>query len=64
MPGWIARIFFVIAGFITSLFVANNALQFPVVQMVIAVLLFTITVAIIAFWPTLVSKVKQLLKKR
>lgn len=53
MLGWVVRILLVIAGFMASLIVTKDALNFAFVQMVIAVILFTIFVAIIAFWPIL-----------
>lgn len=51
MPGWIAGAFLVVAGVITSLFLPRNALNFEIIKMVVAVLLFTILVLLIAFWP-------------
>ncbi len=51
MLGWLIRLFFVVAGFIASLFVARDALNFSIVQMVIAVMLFTTCVGLITFWP-------------
>ena len=53
MLGWIYRILIVLAGLLTSWFVARDALNFEVIQMLVAVILFTIVVAIIAFWPIL-----------
>lgn len=53
MPGWIAGAFLVIAGFITGLFIPRNALNFEIIKMVVAVLLFTLLVLLIAFWPML-----------
>ncbi|HHF7349791.1 TPA: hypothetical protein ACPSKE_003006 [Legionella feeleii] len=55
MLGWLVRILLVVAGFITSWFVARDALNFDIVQMVVAIFLFTIVVAIAAFWDLLVS---------
>lgn len=63
MIGWIVRLLLVLAGFITSLFVARDALNFNAIQMVVAVLLFTATVAIIAFWPFLKNLFNYLSKK-
>ncbi|GEM_PF-6592707 len=53
MPGWIAGAFLVVAGFITGLFIPHDALNFKIITMVVAVLLFTLLVLLIAFWPTL-----------
>ncbi|MBX3709629.1 MAG: hypothetical protein KIT56_11445 [Gammaproteobacteria bacterium] len=55
MIGWIARFLLVLAGFFTSLFVVRDTLNFEIIKMVIAVFLFTLIVAIAAFWPMLVS---------
>lgn len=49
MIGWLASFLLFIAGSIASLFLPPDALNFDVVSMVIAVLLFTIVVLIIAF---------------
>ncbi len=63
MPGWIAGAFLVVAGLITSCFIARDALNFEIIKMVIAVLLFTLTVLIIAFWPTLKKWFMRMRKK-
>lgn len=63
MLGWIVRIFFVIAGFITSFFVTRDALNFDVIQMVIAIILFTSIIAIIAFWSMLTTWIKKIWTK-
>lgn len=63
MLGWIVRILLVVAGFITSWFVAHDALNFAFIQMVVAVLLFTLVVAVIAFWPMLKDWFKRTTKK-
>jgi hypothetical protein len=49
----------VVSGFIASLFIARDELHYDVVQMVVAVILFTLIVFICAFWP----KIKNWLKK-
>lgn len=53
MLQWIIRVLLVVSGSIASWFVARDELNFAVVQMVVAVLLFTAIIAIIAFWPIL-----------
>jgi len=53
MPGWIAGAFLVVAGVITSLFLNRDALNFQIVQMVVAVLLFTVLMIFIACLPAL-----------
>ena len=55
MIGWLIRILLVVSGFITSIFISRDELKFGVLQMVVAVLLFTFIVIIIAFWPTVKS---------
>jgi len=47
----IARLLLLLAAPIAALFVARDALKFDIVQMVVAVGLFTVFVAAIAFWP-------------
>ena len=59
MLQWIIRALFVVSGSISSWFVAKDALNFEIVQMVISVLLFTIAIAILAFWPTIKSWFKR-----
>jgi hypothetical protein len=59
MFGWIISILLVIAGFITSLFISRDALNFSVVQTFIAVILFSLFVLIVAFW----SNVKKWFKR-
>lgn len=50
MLAWLIRILLVAAGFITSWFVATDSLNYSTIQMLIAVLLFTLIIIIIAFW--------------
>lgn len=50
---WIIRGLLVIAGSITSWFVSRDALNFAIIQMVMAVLLFTLVIIIAAFWPAI-----------
>jgi hypothetical protein len=52
MVSWIVRILMLVAGTVTSWFVAKDAPNFSVVQMAVALLLLTLTVAVIAFWPS------------
>jgi hypothetical protein len=47
----IARILLLLAAPIAALFVARDALNFGVVQMIVATILFTAMVAAAAFWP-------------
>ena len=62
MIGWIVRALLVLAGFVTSLFVTRDALNFSVIQMVVAISLFTIAIAIAAFWPMLMDWIKRTIK--
>lgn len=59
MIGWFASILLALAGAIASLFLAPEALNFEVVSMVIAVLLFTLLVLIIAFRTNLANLFKR-----
>jgi hypothetical protein len=52
MIGWIARLLMIAAGAVTSCFVAKDAVNFGVVQMTVALLLLTLIVAVLAFWPS------------
>ena len=46
----IFRILFIVAGAITALFVARDALNFTIIQTFVAVLLVTAVVGIGSFW--------------
>lgn len=59
MVNWLVGFLLLVAGFITSLFLARDALNFQVIQMVVAVLLFGIFVFVLAFWPTIKSIFKR-----
>jgi uncharacterized membrane protein YoaK (UPF0700 family) len=48
---WIIRILMVAAGVVTSWFVAKDAPIFGVAQVMVALLLLTFIVAVLAFWP-------------
>ena len=51
MISWIVRILMIAAGVVTSWFVAKDAPIFGVAQVMVALLLLTFIVAILAFWP-------------
>jgi hypothetical protein len=51
MISWIIRILMVTAGVVTSWFVAKDAPIFGVAQVMVALLLLTFIVAVLAFWP-------------
>jgi len=52
MFGWIVRGALILAGLITSWFVAEDAVNFTVIQMAITVLLIAAIVLAAAFWPS------------
>lgn len=47
----IVRVLMVLAAPITALFLARDAASFSIVQTMISMILFTVIIAIIAFWP-------------
>ena len=51
MFGWAARILMVAAGTVTAWFTAKDAPIFGVVQVMVAISLITLVVAVLAFWP-------------
>ena len=64
MIGWIARILLYLAGLITSIFVAETSLKYEIIQMAVAILLFTIFVLIIAFSPQITQACKKMFGKK
>ena len=52
MLNWIVRGLLVVAGIVTGIFIAEDAPNFGVIQMMVALLLLTLIVAAIAFWPS------------
>jgi len=52
MVAWIARGLLVAAGSVTSWFVANDAPNFGLVQIAVGLLLLSLVVSVIAFWPS------------
>ncbi|HHT0591825.1 TPA: hypothetical protein ACTXXA_000779 [Legionella anisa] len=64
MIQWLLRLLFVISGSIASWFVGREELKFPVVQMVVAVILVTLILSTIAFWPELKGWFKRIRKGR
>lgn len=55
----IVRLFLVLAAPITALFVSRDALNFSVIQVMVAVALFVVLVAALAFWPRPGSSKKE-----
>lgn len=62
MLRWFFQLLMILAGLITSWFVARDALNFDTIQMVVTVLLFTVMVLIIAFWPALKNWFRHVIK--
>lgn len=56
---WIVRVLLGLAGAIASWFVTRDALNFAIIQMVIAVLLFTLIIIIAAFWSVIKTWFKR-----
>jgi hypothetical protein len=52
MLGWIVRALLVVAGIVTGWFVARDAAVFGIAQVMVALLLITAVIAILAFWPS------------
>ncbi|HZA91883.1 MAG TPA: hypothetical protein VE420_04590 [Gemmatimonadales bacterium] len=52
MISWIVRFLMIAAGVVTSWFVAKDAVNFGVIQMMVALMLLTLIVAVLAFWPS------------
>jgi hypothetical protein len=50
MVAWIARIVLIAAGLIAGWFVPATALNFPIFQMTIALLLVVLIIIALAFW--------------
>lgn len=56
MIGRIVRLLLVFSGTIIGWFVSHEALNFPVIKMVVAIGLFTVFAALLAFWPTIIAR--------
>lgn len=52
---WLMRPLLLLAAVIAGWFVAEDATNFRLVQMVVAILLITLAVALAAFWETVVD---------
>lgn len=52
MISWIVRLLMIVAGAVTGWLVAEDAPNFGLVQMMVALLLLTLIVAVLAFWPS------------
>jgi hypothetical protein len=51
MLSWIVRIFFALAAPITALLVSRDALNFDLIQTMVAIILIVASVALVALWP-------------
>ncbi len=51
MLSWLVRLILIVAGVIAEFFVARDALNFAVIQGVVALLVVTMIVFVLAFWP-------------
>ncbi|HWA42279.1 MAG TPA: hypothetical protein VHA10_03645 [Hypericibacter adhaerens] len=58
MLGWLVRIIMAIAAVITGWFVATDSANFTVIQMAVSLFLMVIFVAIAAFAPTIVNRLR------
>lgn len=63
MIGWIVRILLVFAGVIASWFIAHDALNFGIVQMIVAIIVFVLFILIAAFLPTFKNWIEDRVKK-
>lgn len=52
MLSWIVRLFFVLAAPTAALFVSRDALNFDLLQTMVAIILIVVIVAVVAFSPT------------
>jgi len=48
---WVVRALLIVAGIVTSWFVAEDAPNYSVIRMTIAILLIMVAVFALAFWP-------------
>lgn len=51
MLSWLVRLLLIVSGVIAECFVARDALNFVVIQGVIALILGVLIVFVLAFWP-------------
>ena len=59
MLRWMTRLIMVVAGVIAGWFVARDAVNFNIVQMVVGVFLITALVALAVLWETFVEWLKR-----
>lgn len=54
MIGWFIRILLMLGGVVASWFAGRQTASFPVLEAMFTLLLITVFVAIVAYWPFLV----------
>jgi len=52
MISWIVRLLMIAAGAVTGWVVAEDAPNFGIIQVMVALLLLTLIVGVLAFWPS------------
>jgi hypothetical protein len=52
MLSWVVRLILIAANFVAGFFVAEDALNFEIVQGVISLFLVALVVFVLAFWPS------------
>jgi hypothetical protein len=52
MISWIVRILMIVAGVVTGWFIAKDAPIFGMAQVMVALMLLTLIVGVLAFWPS------------
>ena len=58
---WVVRVLLIAGGLVASWFVARDALNFHVISFVAALSLFVCLVALLAFWPSIVQRFRDLI---
>jgi hypothetical protein len=51
MIGWAVRGLLAVSGAVTEWFVAEDALNFEIVQMAVALIMLALVVFVLAYWP-------------
>lgn len=59
MLGWFIRALLLLSGVITGWFVARDAHQFEIMQMMVAIFLFVLGLLAAAFWPSFMRWIKS-----
>ncbi len=56
---WLLRPLLIVAAAIAGWFVAEDAANFSIIQLVVAVLLLTFVVIVAAFWETVSDRIRE-----